>query len=266
MATVLGNLETQFFAYIQMRKLSTIQTGELVRALGLTTKQERELLSRLSRRKLIARLRRGIYLVPPRLPPGGKWNPDEFSAISILMSDRKARYQICGPSAFYRYGWDDQVPNRLYVYNNCISGDRKIGSTAMTLIKISEERLGATEVIQTPDGVKVEYSSRIRSLIDAVYDWNRFQSLPRAYLWIREEINRNPQAAGELVRLAIQYANISTLRRLGKLLEAEGVQDTILRKIEKQIRPSSALIPWIPILPKRGTVNRRWGVIVNGDI
>jgi predicted transcriptional regulator of viral defense system len=266
MVTVLGNLETQFFAYVQLRKLQIIRTGELVRALGITTKQERELLSRLSRRKLIARLQRGNYIVPPRLPPGGQWNPNELSAISILMSDIKAQYQICGSSAFYRYGWDDQVPNRLYVYNDRISGDRQIGSTAMTLIKLSEDRLGATEVFQTPDGEKVVYSSRIRSLIDAVYDWSRFQSLPRAYLWIRNEINCNPEAVGELVRLAIQYANISTLRRLGKLLEAEGVEDSILRKIEKQIRPSSALIPWIPTLPKRGTVNRRWGVIVNDDI
>ena len=30
-----------------------------------------------------------------------------------------------GPSAFSRYGWDDQIPNRLYAYNNRLSGERK---------------------------------------------------------------------------------------------------------------------------------------------
>jgi hypothetical protein len=106
------------------------------------------------------------------LPPGGKWSPNEFLALTTLIEDRGGRYQICGPSAFSRYGWDDQVPNRLYAYNNRISGERKIGSAAMTLIKLTDERLGETEVVKTPDGIEAVYSSRVRSLVDAVYDWS----------------------------------------------------------------------------------------------
>jgi predicted transcriptional regulator of viral defense system len=123
-----------------MRRLQTVRTGELVRALGITSQQERELLSRLARRSLIARVRRGLYLVPPRLPPGGKRSPSEFLALATLVEDQGGRYQICGPNAFYRYGWDDQIPNRLYAYNNGISGERRIGSAAMTLIKLTDER------------------------------------------------------------------------------------------------------------------------------
>ena len=36
-----------------------------------------------------------------------------------------------------------------------------------------------------------------------------------------------------------------------------------LRKLARKLTPSSALIPWVPTLPKRGTVDRRWGVVVN---
>jgi hypothetical protein len=85
MATALGRIETRLFAYVQMRRLQTVRTGELVHALGLTPQQERELLSRLARRNLIARIRRGLYLVPPRLPPGGKWSPSEFLALTTLI-------------------------------------------------------------------------------------------------------------------------------------------------------------------------------------
>jgi predicted transcriptional regulator of viral defense system len=119
----LGNLEMRFFAYIQLRGAQTVRTGELSRGLDITPTQERELLSRLMRRTLIARVRRGLYLVPPRLPPGGKWTPGDFLALFTLMADRSGRYQICGPNAFYRYGWEDQVPNRVYAYNNRISGE-----------------------------------------------------------------------------------------------------------------------------------------------
>ena len=157
MATALGKIETQLFAYVQMRRLQTVRTGELLAVLGITPQQERELLSRFAHRSLIARVRRGLYLVPPRLPPGGKWSPSEFLALTALIQDRGGRYQVCGPSAFYHYGWGDQIPNRLYAYNNRITGERKIGSVAMTTIKLADARLGETEVVRTPDGINAVY-------------------------------------------------------------------------------------------------------------
>jgi predicted transcriptional regulator of viral defense system len=265
MAAVIGRFESQFFAYVQMRRLQTVRTGELVPALGITPQQERELLSRLARRSLIARVRRGLYLVPSRLPPGGKWNPSEFLALGSLIEDRSGRYQICGPNAFHRYGWDNQVPNRLYAYNNRITGQRKIGSVPLTLIKVADSRLGEIETVRAPDGSDAVYSSRTRSLVDAVYDWSRFNSLPQGYDWIRAELVRNPQIAGEIVPVALRYGNVSTFRRLGRLLEREGVEESLLRKLERKLAPSSALIPWAPTLPKRGSVDRRWGVIVNDE-
>jgi len=36
-----------------------------------------------------------------------------------------------------------------------------------------------------------------------------------------------------------------------------------LRKLEKALAPSTGLIPWIPTKPKRGKINRRWGVVLN---
>ncbi len=263
MSTALGNLETQLLAYVQLRRLNSVRTGQLTGPLGMTPTQERELLSRLARRGLIARVRRGLYLVPPRLPPGGKWSPGEFSALSALIDDRQGRYQICGPNAFYRYGWDDQVPNRIYAYNNRLSGERKIGSIALVLIKLDDARLGETEAFQTLDGVEAVYSSRLRTLIDAIYDWSRFGSLPRAYAWIRAELAEDKKAASRLVKVALQCGNVSTLRRLGKLLELEGVKPLLLRQLDAEIPSSSALIPWVPTYPKRGTVDRRWGVVFN---
>ncbi len=265
MAAILGKTMSQFLAYVQMRRLRTVCTGELVRALEITPKQERELLSRLARRNLIARVRRGLYLVPPRLPPGGRWSPSEFLALTTLIENQGGQYQLCGPSAFYRYGWDHQIPNRLYAYNNCITGERKIGSVSLTLIKLADERLGDTETVRTPDGIEVAYSSRARSLVDAIYDWSRFNSLPQGYNWIRAELAGNPGLAMEIIRVALRYANVSTLRRLGKLLEGEGVAEPLLRKLAAKLTPSSALIPWVPSWPKRGTVDRRWGVVVNHE-
>jgi len=263
MKRTLGPLETQVLAYAQLRQLRTIRTGELADSLRLSSRQEREVLSRLALGGLIARVRRGLYLLPPRLPLGGTWAPDETLALITLMEDCGAGYQICGPNAFNRYGFDEQVPARLYVYNNRLSGDRTIGTVAMTLIKVADDRLGGAEKFQTPEGLTAIYSSRVRTLVDAVYDWSRFGSLPRGYAWIRRELASGRVTASDLARTAARYGNQGTLRRIGALLEQEDVAPSVLRAIRKALRPSASVIPWIPTGSRRGRADRRWGVIMN---
>ena len=180
------------------------------------------------------------------------------------MDDCGATFQVCGPNAFYRYGWETQLPNRVYVYNNRLSGERDVGRLQFTFIKLAGSRLGATETVESHNGVPIHYSSRIRSLVDAIHDWNRFDSLPRGYNWIRSEMKADPEIASELVSLAVQYGNMSARRRLGTLLESLGASASVLRELENAVSSTSATIPWIPDRPKRGTVDRRWGIVING--
>lgn len=263
MAKVLGQFETQFFAYIQGRNLSSVEAGELTHALGLSPTQERKLLSGLSRKGFIARVRRGLYLVPPHLPAGGRWSPGEFLALQTLIAEKNGTYQICGPNAFYRYAWIDQIPNRIYAYNNRLSGERTIGVATLTLIKVATQRLGATEVVKTPDGIAVVYSSKPRALMDAVYDWTRFNTLPQAYDWIRAELATDDTLAARLINVSLRYGNQGTLRRIGMLFTIAEVQEPLLRKLAKALHPSSSLIPWVPTLPKQGKTDQRWGIVVN---
>ncbi len=263
MKTKLGRQETQMLAYLQMRKRQTVRTGELTGPLQLTRDQERELFRRMARGGLIARVRPGLYLAPAQLPLGGSWSPDETLALNTLMEDRRGRYQICGPNAFNRYGFDEQVPTRVYAYNNRISGERTIGAIALTLIKVMDERLGDTEEVQTPEGLTTVYSSRVRTLVDAVYDWSRFNSLPQAYAWIRSELAAKRVDAGNLATVTLRYGDKGTIRRVGALLEGQRVKEELLRKLERALKPSTSLIPWNPMKPKRGTINRRWGVVLN---
>ena len=250
-------------AYLQMRKRQAVRAGDLTRPLRLTRLQERELFRRLVRGGVIARVRPGLFLVPPQLPLGGSWTPDEALALETLMQDRKGRYQICGPNAFNRYGFDEQVPTRVYAYNNRISGERTVGSVALALIKVRDDRLGDTEDVPTAEGLVTPYASRVRTLVDAVYDWARFGSLPRGYSWIRTELAAGRVGPTELSRVTLRYGDVGTVRRIGALLEREGANAVILRKLERALRPSSGLIPWIPTRPKRGTIDRRWGVVWN---
>jgi predicted transcriptional regulator of viral defense system len=263
MKRALGNFERQLFAYTQMRNLRVLRTRDLTGPLRISGKQERELLNRLAKAGMIAQVRRGLYLVPPRLPLGGKWSPEEALALDALMDDRQGRYQICGPNAFNRYGFDDQIPTRVYAYNNRISGERTVGAVTLTLIKVAAERLGDTEQERTAEGRTAVFSSRVRTLVDAVYDWSLFNSLPRAFSWIRTELATERVGAAELVRVTLRYGDVGTIRRMGAFLDRLSAAPALLRKLERALKPSSGLIAWNPVRPKRGTLDRRWGVIWN---
>jgi len=259
----LGRQEMMLLAYTQMRKLRTLRTGELTGPLQLSRDQERELFRRMARGNMIARVRPGLYLVPPRMPLGGAWTPTEAEALNAMMDDAKGRYQICGANAFNLYGFDDQMPARVYAYNNRISGERQVGAMTINLIKVADERLGDTQQVGLPDGEKAVYASRVRALVDAVYDWSRFNGIPRGYRWIRLELKAKQVSAAELVRCALRYGNTGTIRRIGALLESDEVEDTLLRKLERALKPTRGPIPWVPTRPKRGVLNNRWGVIMN---
>jgi predicted transcriptional regulator of viral defense system len=259
----LGKIENLFFAYIQMRRLKSVRAGDMQEALDLSAIQERKLLSRLSRAKLITRVRRGLYLVPERLPLGGVWTADAIFSLNTLMEELGGRYQICGLNAFNYYGYDEQVPMRIYAYNNKISGERALGAVTVNLIRVDTKRLGATRKIKKRDGITTIYPSRARTLLDAVYDWARFNTLPRAYKWIRGDLREKRVTPDELAGVTLRFGDVGTVRRMGALLESEGADETTLQNLEKTLKPTSAFIPFVPGKPKRGRVNKRWGVVMN---
>jgi len=264
MARKLGQLETAALSLAQMRDLRTLQVGQLASGLRISAKQERELLSRMSRSGLIANVRKGLYLFPPKLPLGGIWTPDEATAINALMADRNARYQITGPKAFNRYGYSEQLPSLTTIYNDALSGERRIGSVTLKLIKVSRDRLGSVEKVRTPAGEPLVFSSRARTLVDAVYDWSLFDSLPQAYDWIRNDFVAGRVTADELARAAVQFGNMGTIRRIGVILERIDASKAARSRLERAVTATTAKIPLAPTRPARGPVSRAWGVVING--
>ncbi|MBI5361571.1 MAG: hypothetical protein HZA53_00230 [Planctomycetes bacterium] len=259
----LGSLEARLLASAQLRGVQVVRAPEVAKTLRIDALQARRLLGRLSRRRAIARVCPGVYLLPKRLPLGGMWSPDEALALATLMAERGARYQVTGPNAFNRYGFDEQMPNRLYVYNDKLSGEREIGSIRLTLIEVDAKRLGDTELLQNEAGVEIPYSSRTRALVDAVYDWSRFHGLPRGFAWIRRELATDRIEASALVACTLRYGDVSTLRRMGALLEREGVAEKLIRKLEAHLMATKSTIPFVPNAPKRGAMLRRWGIVWN---
>ena len=264
--TKLGKFEMQLLAYAQLRKKEFISSGEIASALDINAEQEWKLLNRMTTSGLIIRLKRGVYLVPSRMPAGGRWTVSGYYILSKLMEVIKGRYQISGPSAFNFYGFDDQVPNRIYVYNDRIFGEKEIGGTDFVFIKTDIKRLGSTKSLKTPDGIDAVMATKTRALVDAVYDWSRYNTLPRAYGWIAEMLKKDPAIVEDLIGDTLQYGNKGTVKRIGYLLAQLGIAADRLLEMKQKLGHAKSLIPWIAGQAAKGSVNKEWGLIVNGSI
>ena len=260
----LGEMELRVLSFTQARRIKVARTGELRGPLNLSATQEREVLSRLARAGTIVRLKREVYLLPARLPVGGVWTVNPHLILAELMrASNDGQYQLCGWETFRAYGLTDQVSNRLYVYNNRISGDRTIGGHAFTFIKVADDRLGGVEPSTTPEGVLIQMPTLPRALLDAVYDYARFDTLPAAYAWIRAAARKDPPVVKALARTTSRFGDQGTIRRLGYLLSSLGLGAPDQHGMKQALRSSKSLVPFVPRAPAKGHVDRTWGVIIN---
>ncbi len=260
----LGNLRIKFFAYIQSTKQSIVRIGDLQRRLELTAMQEHNLLKRLAKSGLVLRLKRGIYLVPQKLPAGGYWQPNEYYLIAKYMEVLGGEYYIGGSIAIHHYHFTTQIPNQFNVYNTKLSGKKQVGQLKIQFIKISPNRMGGINKLPIPHHtITVNISNLARTLLDSVNDWSRYNTLPIAYDWINQYKN-DLKIMKELIDLTSKFANKNTLRRIGYILD-NSLSEKQLRPLTKKLRPFQ---DWVKLDPKgnyQGKTNKKWGIINNVD-
>ncbi len=262
----IGDLEVKLLAFMQLKYSPIIKSGDMVEVLGITQQRENNLLSNMNRKGLVVRIKRGYYVVSPKLPTGNYARISEYKLLYYIMQAYNTQYLISGPTAIYYYGYITQIPNRIYVYNDKIYGDRQIGGSSFVFMKTSAKRLKAAVIIKKYDGTEVPYTSRARLLIDCIYDWNRYNTIPRVFKWIKKEIEKDADITEKLVSNAIRYGNRSVQCRLGYLLEKLEVNAELVERLQKKIAGSKSIIPLIPNTDFKGSVNKKWGLIINGQI
>ena len=260
---MLGAIEIRLIGWLQLKKKKSLRKGEAAAALNLSSLQENRLLSRLENKGLICRIKRGLYLVPDYLPPGGKWNPGGNAVLYSLMKSVGASYQISGPTAFQLYGLDNQIPNLTYVYNDKISGRRKLGELTFIFIKVSKKWLGSTKILIQEQQNAINTPTLTRTLVDAVYDWKRFNTLPKAFKWIKDN-SKNKVSCRALTEDTLRYGNIATRKRIGFTLEKMG-KKAFADLIKKSVSRNLSLIPYDPSAPTRGVKIESWGIIDNSS-
>ncbi len=262
---MLGPLGMQFFAWTQLENKEQVKTGDFAKVKGLSAKQEADLFYKLSSSGIIVKLWRGLYLVPPNIPLGGSWSPSPYLVISKYMRNLDAKFQISGPAVFNLYGYSNQVSSWFTVYNNKISKKLYILQYRLNFVKVIKNRLGDVKK-RVPYGIKKSQpalvSSAEQALLDAVYDYKKYGTLPKAYDWIAMGIKDEKIDSKNLVNIVIKYGNTMSQKRVGWVLDELKVSQKILSRLKKKIPKTKFLVPLNP-KNNKGPVNKKWGVIEN---
>ena len=254
-----GPLESRLLAWAQMRGVERTTAASVARELRLNPEQARQLMKRLGRKGLAVPVQRGLWLLPPKLPPGGRWTVPPDVILRHLFEAKGSDYQETGLGALQYQGLTDQVANVTAVYNTLFTGRRAIGGLPFQFIKVAPERLGALDKKALP---RRRVGSLPRVIMDAVYDAARFGTSPAAYRWIRERKDA-PRFLDELAACAVAHGDAGTCRRLGAVMELLESAPAARRKLQRAV---PAVRTYIPLVPGRGTKGRtmkNWGIIVN---
>ena len=255
----LGPLETRLLAWGQMGGRERARSAEIRKSLRLSNRQTVQLLDRMRRKKLLIPLQRGLWLLPPKLPPGGCWTVAPEVILRYLFAAKSGDYQETGLGALQYQGLTDQLANVTAVYNTLLTGRRKIGGLAFQFIKVAPERLGMLDKKALP---RRRVGSLPRVIMDAVYDAARFGTLPAAYRWIRERKDV-PRFLDELAACAVAHGDAGTCRRLGAVMELLESAPAVRRKLQRALPEVRTYIPLVPGRGTKGSTMKSWGIIIN---
>jgi predicted transcriptional regulator of viral defense system len=183
----------------------------------MNIKDKVNLIEKLHKKRRIVSLKKGLYMVVPISAIDKKWALDEFKIIDYFI---KNNYYIGLYNAFNLYGFTEQIPNKMFVFNTKYSADRTILNLRYKFFKINKNKIFGI----TND--KYPYSDKERTIIDAL-DYNNYLGTLNE---VMERIKAQKYDKSRLVDYAIKYNSIKVMKLVGMLTNSHKLLNVLKRK------------------------------------
>ena len=225
----------RLLAYEGDRIFTTDRARELAPRVGLKDAYVAESLYHLRRNNWIVSLRRGLYALSATVP--GVAAAHEFE-IAMALVDPAA---ISHWSALHHHGLTEQVPRHVFVLTTkgtwiprsrenkrrSPSGSYEVGDTTYRFVQVKRDRFFGAEKVWVGDA-RVSVTDLERTLLDGL-------SMPQYCGDFSEVLHAFQLAKDRLeTRRITDYATklgVTTAKRLGWVLEAQGVGESKLRTL-----------------------------------
>ena len=236
---------------------------EVKQATGKSDQLVKLSLWRIAKKKRIAQVREGFYLIVPiEYTASGILPPDWF--IADLMNYLDMPYYVGLMSAAALHGAAHQQPQEFQVVTSSPIRKIRAGRLSIAFFTKTILRSSATEQIKTSTGY-MNVSTPAVTALDLVAYAARIGGLSRALTVLQELAEKiTPQV---LLEAAKKEKQLAIVQRLGWLL-AEAGHGALCQPIAEWVKQQRAReTPLDPSLPRKGfSRDAVWKVIVNTDV
>jgi len=234
------------------RQGSTFTFEDALRVSSASRETLWTVLSRLEKKGWIERIGKGKYMIIPLGAEKGKYTLHEFIIGSMLAEP----YCISYWSALHHHGLTEQIPNTVFIQTTSRRKNQRqeIFGVDYRIVRVKEEKLFGVEKAWM-DGTQIHITDREKTIIDCL-DKPQYCG---GVVEVAKALNNVKPDVKRLRSYAERIGNSAVLRRLGYLTDIIGI-DLQLPKVETR-----NYLYLDPTMPKKGTKNARWRLIVNLD-
>jgi predicted transcriptional regulator of viral defense system len=218
----------------------------------------------LEKKKWVARLERGKYLVIP-LEAGSErlWSEEPYLVANALVDPAAIAYW----SAIRHWNWTEQLPRIIYVQTT-----RRKKATHRVVFGVTYEFVTVNprkfygHITEWRGSRKILITCKEKTLLDCADDLHRCGGIEELVKAVKEGVRDISWPT--LRALAKQFPNRSALKRLGFLVErlSRNLPEEALNLLDAwQSHLSAGVVPLEPGGPSTGKINTRWRVRVNAE-
>jgi len=252
----LGPIETNIVARLTYEKKTIVTIEDLDQLFKLSPEDRKQVVFRLKKKKILAPIKRGVYLFSP-LEAGPEGTGVDELLIPPLFFPKK-NYYIGYSTMFNYYGFTEQLFQTVYVLNVNMRMERIICGISYKFIRVPEKRMYGQEVIKVKD-TDVIISSKERTLIDLLYFNKPVGGINTAIQVFKQFVEEKKCDVKKLVEYAARFPNITTRKCIGLILDDLGIANTTLSTLIKSVE-KTAVSSFDG--SRKGTLNKKWRVII----
>ena len=221
----------------------------------------RELLSDMTKRGLLMRVKDGIYYIIPYEENPETFMPDWHLIVKYLVKEAKHYIGYYSALQIHNLITQPSLKEQIVVAKQIRPSEVKIKNITFQFIYHNENHFFGEKKIWIDDFNKVLCSDIEKTIVDCLFkpDYaGGIVEVARAIYSTKEKLDYN-----KLLEYAIKFDSQAVIKRLGYLLELFEIETVIIEELQKLKTASYVVLD--TELPKTGKRNSRWSIQQNLD-
>jgi len=219
----------------------------------------RELLSDMTKRGLLMRIKDGIYYIIPYEESSETFMPDWHIIAKYLVKEAKHYIGYYSALQIHNLITQPSLKEQIVVNKQIRPSEIKIKEVTFQFIYHNETHFFGEKKTWVDDFNKVSCSDIEKTIIDCLFkpDYaGGIVEVARAIYSTKEKLDYN-----KLLEYAIKFDSQAVIKRLGYLLELFEIETEIVKELQKL--KSASYVVLDTELPKTGKRNSRWSIQQN---